>query len=53
MMLERDDGRWTLVGTVSNGIGCANPNMPGIYMRMSYYRPWIERVTGLSGEQLG
>ena len=45
-MLEREDGRWSLVGTVSHGIRCAYPNMPGVYMRMTYYRPWIERVTG-------
>ena len=48
-MVERDDGRWTLVGTVSHGIRCAYPNMPGVYMRMTYYRPWIERVTGVGG----
>ena len=53
LMLERDDGRWSLVGTVSHGIRCAYPNMPGVYMRMTYYRPWIERVTGIGGAQLG
>lgn len=53
LMLERDDGRWSLVGTVSHGIRCAYPNMPGVYMRMTYYRPWIERVTGIGGTQLG
>ena len=53
LMIERDDGRWTLVGTVSHGIRCAYPNMPGVYMRMTYYRPWIERVTGIGGTQLG
>lgn len=53
LMVERDDGRWTLVGTVSHGIRCAYANMPGVYMRMTYYRPWIERVTGIGGVQLG
>jgi secreted trypsin-like serine protease len=53
LMVEREDGRWTLVGTVSHGIRCAYPNMPGVYMRMTYYRPWIERVTGVGGNQLG
>jgi len=53
LMFERDDGRWTLGGTVSHGIRCAYPNMPGVYMRMTYYRPWIERVTGIGGIQLG
>ena len=53
LMVEREDGRWSLVGTVSHGIRCAYPNMPGVYMRMTYYRPWIERVTGIGGSTLG
>ena len=39
--------RWLLMGTVSHGIKCAYPNLPGVYMRMTYYRPWIEKVTGV------
>ena len=31
---------------VSHGIKCAYPNLPGVYMRMTFYKPWIERVTG-------
>lgn len=46
LTLRRDDGRWVLVGTVSHGIRCAEPNMPGVYMRTSSYRPWIDSVTG-------
>nr|XP_050033986.1 serine proteinase stubble-like isoform X1 [Dermacentor andersoni]XP_050033987.1 serine proteinase stubble-like isoform X1 [Dermacentor andersoni] len=46
LTLLRDDGRWVLVGTVSHGIRCAEPNMPGVYMRTSAYRPWIDSVTG-------
>lgn len=44
LMVQRDDGRWVLVGTVSHGIGCADPNLPGVYMRMSAYRPWIDSI---------
>ncbi|XP_064471729.1 serine protease filzig-like isoform X2 [Ornithodoros turicata] len=44
LTLLRDDGRWVLVGTVSHGIRCAEPNMPGVYMRTSAYRPWIDSV---------
>ena len=40
--------RWLLMGTVSHGIKCAYPNLPGVYMRMTYYRPWIEKVTGIN-----
>ena len=39
--------RWLLMGTVSHGIKCAYPNLPGVYMRMTYYKPWIEKVTGI------
>ena len=31
---------------VSHGIKCAYPNLPGVYMRMTFYKPWIEKVTG-------
>ncbi|KXN69355.1 trypsin-like serine protease [Conidiobolus coronatus NRRL 28638] len=32
----------TLVGIVTNGSGvCGAPNMPGLYMRVAYYRKWI------------
>lgn len=39
------DGRWVLAGTVSHGIKCAEPNLPGIYIRISAYLPWIKAVT--------
>ncbi|GFU04670.1 serine protease filzig [Nephila pilipes] len=44
LMVQREDKRWVLVGTVSHGIGCADPNLPGVYMRMSSYRPWIDSI---------
>ena len=47
LMVKQSDGRWVLAGTVSHGIKCAYPDMPGVYMRMTYYKPWIEKVTGL------
>ncbi|XP_022242785.1 transmembrane protease serine 9-like [Limulus polyphemus] len=42
LMVQRDDGRWVLVGTVSHGIKCADPNLPGVYMKTTAYKPWIE-----------
>merc|ERR1712038_450569 len=47
LMVQQEDGRWVLAGTVSHGIKCAYPNLPGVYMRMTYYKPWIEKVSGL------
>ena len=46
-MVQKANGRWVLAGTVSHGIKCAYPDMPGVYMRMTYYKPWIEKITGL------
>ena len=48
LSVQKEDGQWVLAGTVSHGIKCAYPNLPGVYMRMTYYKPWIEKVTGLS-----
>lgn len=44
LSVQGRDGRWVLAGTVSHGIKCAYPNLPGVYMRMSYYKPWIENI---------
>nr|XP_042898781.1 serine protease filzig-like [Parasteatoda tepidariorum] len=44
LMVERESGQWVLAGTVSHGIRCADPNLPGVYMRISSYRPWIDKI---------
>ncbi|KAJ0170313.1 hypothetical protein K1T71_014241 [Dendrolimus kikuchii] len=47
LVLQRDDGKWQLVGTVSHGIKCAAPFLPGVYMRTTFYKPWLKSVTGV------
>ncbi|XP_054003076.1 serine protease filzig [Hylaeus anthracinus] len=49
LVMQRPDGRWFLVGTVSHGIKCAAPYLPGVYMRTTFFKPWLQGVTGLKG----
>ena len=41
LVLRDVDGEWTLAGLTSFGEGCADPNSPGIYTRVSRIRPWL------------
>jgi len=40
LVCQAKSGRWTVVGLVSWGIGCAS-DIPGVYVKVSQYRDWI------------
>ena len=44
LTIKLNDDRWVLVGIVSNGIKCAEPNMPGVYTNVPYYVDWINQI---------
>ncbi|XP_022229198.2 uncharacterized protein LOC111078667 isoform X1 [Drosophila obscura] len=44
LVCERN-GVWNVVGVVSWGIGCGQVNVPGVYVKVSSYLPWIQQIT--------
>ena len=52
MCRSSSNAHWFVAGIVSWGINCAQPNLPGIYTKVSLYRDWIKNVTSSHGYSL-
>jgi len=44
LVVKGKNGRWSLAGIISWGIGCGDRNRPGVYTRISEFRKWINNV---------
>ncbi|KAK0144240.1 Transmembrane protease serine 5 [Merluccius polli] len=40
-LVSKQGNQWILIGVVSFSVGCAEPNFPTVYARVSLYNDWI------------
>ncbi|XP_022669485.1 serine proteinase stubble-like [Varroa destructor] len=44
VLRDEDSGAWNLIGIISWGIGCAVPNQPGVYTRITRFADWMKQI---------
>jgi len=44
LVCEVQSGSWAQVGIVSWGVGCGERDVPGVYVAVEHYQPWIQQV---------
>ncbi|KAK4018585.1 hypothetical protein OUZ56_000631 [Daphnia magna] len=47
LVQDMPGAKWIQVGIISWGIGCADPDFPGVYTRISSFVDWIEKQNQL------
>ncbi|XP_038135056.1 transmembrane protease serine 9-like isoform X1 [Cyprinodon tularosa] len=47
-MVSKQGERWIQSGIVNFGLGCAVPDFPGVYTRVSNYESWIKSVISIN-----
>ncbi|EDS26049.1 serine protease [Culex quinquefasciatus] len=49
LMCDRGDGKYVQAGIVAWGVGCAQENVPGVYVKVAKFIDWIEDQLNLEG----